>query len=87
MIKPGIIKIYSKGEEEKFFLEDGILEFKNNILSILTSSIYDLKKFDKSKVDESIKEAEKQLENSEIDDQKRFLIDQKIDVLKSISIN
>jgi len=86
-LKPGIIKIYSKNDEEKFFLEDGILEFKNNILSILTSSIYDLKKFDKSKVDESIKEAEKQLENSEIDDQKRFLIDQKIDVLKSISIN
>ena len=86
-LKPGIIKIYSKDDEEKFFLEDGILEFKNNILSILTSSIYDLKKFDKSKVDESIKEAEKQLENSEIDDQKRFLIDQKIDVLKSISIN
>tara|TARA_B100001540_G_scaffold307650_1_gene321197 strand:- start:109 stop:507 length:399 start_codon:yes stop_codon:yes gene_type:complete len=86
-LKPGIIKIYSKNDEEKFFLEDGILEFKNNILSILTSSIYNLKKFDKSKVDESIKEAEKQLENSEIDDQKRFLIDQKIDVLKSISIN
>ena len=86
-LKPGIIKIYSKNDEEKFFLEDGILEFKNNILSILTSSIYDLKKFDKSKVDESIKEAEKQLENFEIDDQKRFLIDQKIDVLKSISIN
>ena len=86
-LKPGIIKIYSKNDEEKFFLEDGILEFKNNILSILTSSIYDLKKFEKSKVDESIKEAEKQLENSEIDDQKRFLIDQKIDVLKSISIN
>ena len=77
-LKPGIIKIYSKNDEEKFFLEDGILEFKNNILSILTSSIYNLKKFDKSKVDESIKEAEKQLENSEIDDQKRFLIDQKI---------
>ncbi len=86
-LKPGIIKIYSKNDEEKFFLEDGILEFKNNILSILTSSIYDLKKFDKSKIDESIKEAEKQLENFEIDDQKRFLIDQKIDVLKSISIN
>lgn len=86
-LKPGIIKIYSKNDEEKFFLEDGILEFKNNILSILTSSIYNLKKFDKSKVDESIKEAEKQLENFEIDDQKRFLIDQKIDVLKSISIN
>ena len=86
-LKPGIIKIYSKNDEEKFFLEDGILEFKNNILSILTSSIYDLKKFDKSKVDESIKEAEKQLENFQIDDQKRFLIDQKIDVLKSISIN
>jgi len=39
-LKPGIIKIYSKSEEEKFYVEDGIIEFKNNNLSILTSSIF-----------------------------------------------
>ena len=48
-LKPGIIKILSKSGEEKFFVEDGIVEFKNNNLSVLTSSIFNLKDVDKSK--------------------------------------
>ena len=39
-LKPGIIKIFSKSGEEKYYIEDGLLEFKNNNLSVLTSSIY-----------------------------------------------
>ena len=42
-LKPGIITIISKSEEEKFYVEDGIIEFKNNSLSVLTSSIYNLR--------------------------------------------
>ena len=42
-LKPGIITIHSKSGEEKFFVEDGIVEFKNNNLSLLTSSIFSLK--------------------------------------------
>ena len=42
-LKPGIIKFYSKSGEEKFYVEDGIVEFKNNNLSVLTSSIFNLK--------------------------------------------
>jgi F-type H+-transporting ATPase subunit epsilon/F-type H+-transporting ATPase subunit delta len=48
-LKPGIITIYSKSGEEKFFVEDGIVEFKNNNLSVLTSSIFSLKDIDKNK--------------------------------------
>ena len=86
-LKPGIIKIYSKNGEEKFYVDDGILEFKDNSLSILTSSIFNLNKVDKNNINESIKNAEKELENPNIDDQKRFLIDEKINVLRSIGIN
>ena len=86
-LKPGIIKIYSKNGEEKFYVDDGILEFKDNSLSILTSSIFNLNKVDKNNINESIKNAEKELENPNIDDQKRFLIDEKINVLRSIAIN
>ena len=39
-LKPGIIKVFSKSEENKYFVEDGIVEFKDNNLSILTSLIY-----------------------------------------------
>ena len=84
-LKPGIMKIYSKNGEEKFYIEDGIIEFKNNNLSVLTSSIFNLKDFDKSVIDKNLSDAEKSLENPDLDDQKKFLIEQKIDSLRSIS--
>ena len=86
-LKPGIIKVYSKSEENKYFVEDGIVEFKNNSLSILTSSIYNMSDLDKNKIDQIVKEAEKESSGDNIDDQKRYLIDQKIEVLKNLSLN
>ena len=86
-LKPGIIKIFSKNKEEKFYVEDGIIEFKDNSLSVLTSSIFSLDKIDKNYVNESIQNAEKELSDENIEDQRRFLISQKIDVLKSINSN
>jgi len=86
-LKPGIIKVYSKSEENKYFVEDGIVEFKDNSLSILTSSIYNLTDLDRSKIDQILKEAEKESNGENIDDQKKYLIDQKIEVLKNISLN
>ena len=86
-LKPGIIKIFSKNKEEKFYVEDGIVEFKDNSLSVLTSSIFSLDKIDKNYVNESIQNDEKELSDENIEDQRRFLISQKIDVLKSINSN
>ena len=86
-LKPGIIKVYSKSEENKYFVEDGIVEFKDNSLSILTSSIYNLTDFDRSKIDQILKKAEKESNDENIDDQKKYLIDQKIEVLKNINLN
>ena len=86
-LKPGIIKLISKSGEESFYVEDGIAEFKDNNLSILTSKIINLKDMNRNLIDEFIKEAEKDSNKEEIDDQKRYLVNQKIDVLKSISIN
>ncbi len=84
-LKPGIVKLSSKSEEENFYVEDGILEFKNNNLSILTSSIFNIKDMDKSKVEEIIKQAEIESNNTEITDQNKYLVDQKIDVLKTLN--
>ena len=86
-LKPGIIKVFSKSGEEKYYVDDGIVEFKDNNLSILTSSIFSTSNIDKNKIDKIIKEAEKEANNEKIDDQKKYLIDQKIDVLKSLSLN
>jgi len=86
-LKPGIVKIMSGSEEENFYVDDGILEFKDNSLSILTSNIFDIKNSDKVKIQEMIKQAEDDLADENLDDQKRYIISQKVDVLKSLSLN
>ena len=86
-LKPGIIKISSGNEENNFYVDDGIVEFKDNTLSILTSNIFDIKNSDKSKIQDMIKEAENDLSSDKLDDQKRFIISQKVEVLKSLSLN
>ena len=84
-LKPGIIKILSKSGNESYYIEDGIVEFKNNNLSILTSSIFNIADMDKSKQQDLLKQAEEELVNEEISDQSRYLIDQKIEVLKTLN--
>ena len=84
-LKPGIIKVFSKSGDDSYYVNDGIIEFKNNNLSILTSLILNLKEIDKGKISEIQKTAEEELGNSEISDQEKYLLDQKIEVLKSIN--
>ena len=84
-LKPGIIKILSKSGDESYYIEDGIVEFKNNNLSILTSSIFNIADMDKSKQQDLLKQAEEESGKEEISDQSRYLIDQKIEVLKKLN--
>ena len=84
-LKPGIIKIFSKSGNEEFYIEDGIVEFKNNNLSILTSSILNLSEINKSKQESLLKLAEEEANKSDVNDQSKYLIDQKIEVLRSIN--
>ena len=84
-LKPGIIKILSKSGSESYYIEDGIVEFKNNNLSILTSSIFNIADMDKSKQQDLLKQAEEESGKEEISDQSRYLIDQKIEVLKTLN--
>ena len=84
-LKPGIIKIFSKNVEEKFYVDDGIVEFKDNNLSILTSTIFKVSELDKNKIENLISESEKVSQQENLDDQSKFLIDQKIEVLKTLN--
>tara|TARA_Y100001970_G_scaffold291277_1_gene427822 strand:+ start:145 stop:543 length:399 start_codon:yes stop_codon:yes gene_type:complete len=86
-LKPGIIKVISNSNEDHYYIEDGIAEFKENNLSILTSFILSVKDLNKNFVDNSIKNAEKELSKSDLLDEKKFIINQKIDLLKSLNIN
>ena len=84
-LKPGIIKILSKSGDENYYVEDGIVEFKNNNLSILTSSIFNIADMDKSQQQDLLKQAEEESAKEEITDQSKYLIDQKIEVLKTLN--
>ena len=88
LLKPGLVKVInSKSVEENYFVEDGIIEFKNNCLSILTSNIFDIKTIDKNKVRDILAKAEKEVQIQDISDQAKYLIDHKIEVLKSLTLN
>ena len=84
-LKPGIIKILSKSGDENYYVEDGIVEFKNNNLSILTSTIFNLSDMDKSKQQDLLKQAEEEANKTDINDQSKYLADQKIEVLKTLN--
>ena len=86
-LKPGLVKIFEGSNEETYYVDDGIVEFKNNCLSILTSNIFDIKKMDKNKVKDILTEAEKDSQNNDISDQAKYLVNQKIEVLKSLTLN
>ena len=84
-LKPGIIKILSKSGDENYYVEDGIVEFKNNNLSILTSTIFNLADIDKSKQQDLLKQAEEEANKTDINDQSKYLVDQKVEVLKTLN--
>ena len=84
-LKPGIIKILSKSGDENYYVEDGIVEFKNNNLSILTSTIFNLADMDKSKQQNLLKQAEEEANKTDINDQSKYLADQKVEVLKTLN--
>ena len=84
-LKPGVIKIFSKSGDENYYVEDGIVEFKNNNLSILTSTIFNVVDMDKSKKEDLFKRAEEEANKPEINDQSKYLVDQKIEVLRSLN--
>jgi len=87
-LRPGLLRVIdSKSSEETYYVEDGIIEFKNNCLSILTSNIFDIKKIDKNKVRDILVKAEKEGQNPKISDQAKYLVNHKIEVLKSLTLN
>ena len=86
-LKPGLVRVFEGTNEEIFYVDDGIVEFKNNCLSILTSNIFNIKKMDKNIVRDALAKAEQETIKNDISDQNKYLIDQKIEVLKNLTLN
>ena len=84
-LRPGIIDISKNSENKFFFVEEGTVEFMNNNLLILSSTIKSLKDLDKNSIDLLIKNSEKQMSNDEISDKEKYLLAYKIDTLREIN--
>ena len=83
-LRPGIITIKTT-VEKKFYAEEGTVEFSNNNLLILTSTARDLANFDKVLINDLLKKAESQLNNTDSTDKERYVVSYKIDALREIS--
>ena len=84
-LKPGLVKVFSGNDVKELYVEDGIIEFSENSLSILTSRIIDIKEIRKDELSSMINEANEVLKDENLDDQKRFIANQKIDVLNRLN--
>ena len=81
-LRPGIIEISSN---EKFYVEEGTVEFFDNKLLVLSTSVKNLKNLKTEKIKDMINETESKILNNEINDKQRYILNHKIDTLKQIN--
>ncbi len=83
-LRPGVINIKDQ-QEQKFFVEEGTVEFANNNLLILTSTVRKLGSLDKKTLDRLLSESEKKINDDDVTDKERYFLTYKIETLKNIS--
>ena len=83
-LRPGYILINLTDQKKKFFVEEGTVEFFENKLLILSSSIKDIDEFSQNERQELIQLSEKKLKEN-ISDKEKYEITHKIESLKEIN--
>ena len=84
-LRPGFIEVEIENKIDKFYVEEGTVEFFNNKLLILTSSTIKLNKLTKENISKMIDDSEVLLQNAEIKDKEKYIVNHKIDTLRRIS--
>ncbi len=83
-LRPGLATV--KGEKEiKYFVEEGTVEFSNNTLIILSSTIKLLENIKNVNLSKMIDDAKNQLNKDDISDKQKYIISHKIDTLVKIN--
>jgi len=86
-LRPGIIKVQKNdGNFENFFAQDGTVEYFNDNLVVLSASVMNLKDLSKEFVNNLNKDTKDKLEDKNITDHERYVLNHKLDVLKDIRI-
>ena len=84
-LRPGFIEISSNNKIEKFYIEDGTVEFFNNKLLILSTSAIQVEKLAKDNILKILEESKALLLNSKIKDKERYILSYKVDALQEIN--
>ncbi len=84
-LRPGFIETEIENKTERFYVEEGTVEFFNNKLLILTASSINLEKLTKENIINMIDESKVFLQNTEIKDKEKYIINHKLDALQQIS--
>jgi len=83
-LRPGFIEVQTDKESNKFFVEDGIVEFNNNHLLILSSTAINVKNLSKNQIEKMIQDSEETIGNKDIKDKEKYILSYKLDTLKEI---
>ena len=84
-LRPGLVIIKKSSEEKVFFVEEGIVEFKNNNLLILSSTATNLNDLGKDSINLMITNSQEKMNTMEINDKEKYLAAHKIDTLREIN--
>ena len=84
-LRPGFIEALLNNKIEKYYVEEGTVEFSDNKLLILSSSAIKLEKLNREKIDKMISESRSLLQNTEIKDKEKYILSHKIDTLQQIN--
>ena len=86
-LRPGIIKIYKNEVHfEDFFVQDGTVEYFNDNLTILSSSIINVKNLSKEFIKDLIENTQEELKKEDITDHDRYVLNHQLDVIKEIRV-
>ena len=84
-LRPGIIKIQKNDNNfEKFLVEDGTIEYFNDSLVVLSASALNIKDLSRELIDNLNKDTENKLNQKDITDHDRYILNHKLDVLNEI---
>jgi len=84
-LRPGFIETEANGKLEKYYVEDGTVEFSDNKLLVLSSTVIKLENLSKEKINELIDESKTLLQNSEIKDKEKYILTHKLETLQQIN--
>ena len=83
-LRPGLITIKKDSEKKSFFAEEGTIEFSNNNLLILSSTVKALENLKKEYINTVIANSQKKLDEDKVSDKEKYLLSYKIETLKEI---